>query len=98
MGTDSSWPHLREAIADPTGRRVEIVVTEVENVPLEERHAYVRERGEREGKMLVDDLEKNHHVSPLMGVDQTYSFRPGEPGERLQGARYQPHPGAEVAR
>jgi hypothetical protein len=29
-------------------------------------------------------MEKNHHVSPLMGMDQTYSFRAGTPGERLQ--------------
>ncbi len=69
---------------DPTGRRVEIVVAEVENIPWGERHAYVLERGDREGTVLVEDLEKKHHVSPLMGMDQTYSFRAGEPGERLQ--------------
>jgi DUF1365 family protein len=33
---------------------------------------------------LADEMEKNHHVSPLMGMDQTYSFRAGTPGERLQ--------------
>jgi DUF1365 family protein len=69
---------------DPTGRRVEIVVAEVENIPWGERHAYVLERGDREGTVLAGDLEKKHHVSPLMGMDQTYSFRAGEPGERLQ--------------
>ena len=25
--------------------------------------------------MLADGLEKTHHVSPLMGMDQTYTFR-----------------------
>lgn len=69
---------------DPTGRRVEAVVAEVENIPWGERHAYVLERGDREGTVLADELEKTHHVSPLMGMDQTYSFRAGTPGERLQ--------------
>jgi DUF1365 family protein len=69
---------------DPTGRRVEDVVAEVENIPWGERHAYVLERGEREGTVLADELEKKHHVSPLMGMEQTYAFRAGTPGERLQ--------------
>ena len=69
---------------DPTGRRVEAVVAEVENIPWGERHAYVLERGEREGTVLVEEIEKSHHVSPLMGMEQTYSFRAGTPGERLQ--------------
>jgi uncharacterized protein len=69
---------------DPTGRRVEDVVAEVENIPWGERHAYVLDRGDREGKVLAEELEKTHHVSPLMGMDQTYSFRASEPGERLQ--------------
>jgi uncharacterized protein len=69
---------------DPTGRRVEAVVAEVENIPWGERHAYVLERGEREGTVLESELEKSHHVSPLMGMDQTYSFRASEPSERLQ--------------
>jgi DUF1365 family protein len=69
---------------DPTGRRVENVVAEVENIPWGERHAYVLDRGEREGNVLTDELEKTHHVSPLMGMEQTYSFRASEPGERLQ--------------
>ncbi len=69
---------------DPTGRRVEAVLAEVENIPWGERHAYVLKRGDREGTVLADQLEKKHHVSPLMGMDQTYSFRAGTPGERLQ--------------
>jgi DUF1365 family protein len=69
---------------DPTGRRVENVVAEVENIPWGERHAYVLQRGARTGQVLVDELEKAHHVSPLMGMDQTYSFAASEPGERLQ--------------
>jgi len=33
--------------------------------------------------VLSDEFDKTLHVSPLMGMDQTYSFRAGEPGERL---------------
>jgi DUF1365 family protein len=69
---------------DPEGQRVEAVVAEVENIPWGERHAYVLERGDREGTVLTEEMEKNHHVSPLMGMEQTYSFRAGTPGERLQ--------------
>lgn len=68
----------------PDGRRVEAVVAEVENIPWGERHAYVLDRGDREGTVLTEEMEKNHHVSPLMGMEQTYSFRAGTPGERLQ--------------
>jgi DUF1365 family protein len=33
--------------------------------------------------VLTDELDKTLHVSPLMGMDQTYGFRASEPGERL---------------
>jgi len=69
---------------DPTGRRVEAVLADVENIPWRERHAYVLQRGDRKGAVLADELDKTHHVSPLMGMEQTYSFRASEPGERLQ--------------
>jgi DUF1365 family protein len=63
--------------------RVEAVVAEVENIPWGERHAYVLQRGKCEGTVLSDELDKTLHVSPLMGMDQTYSFRASEPGTRL---------------
>ena len=68
---------------DSAGERVEAVVADVENIPWGERHAYVLARGEREGPVLSDELDKTLHVSPLMGMDQTYGFRASEPGERL---------------
>jgi DUF1365 family protein len=68
---------------DSGGERVEAVVADVENIPWGERHPYVLARGEREGSVLSDKLDKALHVSPLMGMDQTYAFRAGEPGERL---------------
>jgi uncharacterized protein len=68
---------------DDAGERVEAVVAEVENIPWGERHAYVLARGEREGTVLCDEFDKTLHVSPLMGMDQTYAFRATEPGARL---------------
>lgn len=68
---------------DSTGERVEAVVADVENIPWGERHPYVLARGKREGPVLSDELDKTLHVSPLMGMDQTYGFRASEPGERL---------------
>ena len=68
---------------DPAAERVEAVVASVQNIPWGERHPYVLARGERRGTVLAAELEKTFHVSPLMGMDQTYAFRAGEPGERL---------------
>jgi len=68
---------------DAAGERVEAVVAEVENIPWGERHAYVLDRGASAGTVLSDQLDKSLHVSPLMGMDQTYAFRATEPGERL---------------
>ena len=68
---------------DSAGERVEAVVADVENIPWGERHAYVLARGDREGPVLSGEMDKSLHVSPLMGMDQTYAFRAGEPGERL---------------
>jgi uncharacterized protein len=68
---------------DAAAERVEAVVADVQNIPWRERHPYVLARGERRGTVLGDDLEKTLHVSPLMGMDQTYAFRAAEPGERL---------------
>lgn len=68
---------------DPAGERVGAVVADVRNIPWGEQHPYVLARGERRGTVLGDELEKTFHVSPLMGMDQTYAFRATEPGDRL---------------
>lgn len=67
----------------PDGERVEAVVADVQNIPWGERHPYVLARGEDRGTVLSEDLDKTFHVSPLMGMDQTYSFRASEPGESI---------------
>jgi uncharacterized protein len=68
---------------DAAGEQVQAVVADVENIPWGERHAYVLARGQARGRVLSDELDKTLHVSPLMGMDQTYAFRASEPGERL---------------
>jgi DUF1365 family protein len=68
---------------DHAGERLQAVVADVENIPWGERRAYVLRRGERVGTVLSEEIEKSLHVSPLMGMDQTYAFRATEPGERL---------------
>jgi DUF1365 family protein len=68
---------------DEAGERVDAVVADVQNIPWGERHPYVLARGDQRGTVLSEELEKTFHVSPLMGMDQTYSFRASEPGESL---------------
>ena len=50
---------------------------------------------------MSEEIDKSLHVSPLMGMDQTYGFRASEPGERLS-VHIESHPrprgGAGAAR
>lgn len=68
---------------DQAGERVEAVVADVNNIPWGESHPYVMTRGERNGSVVSGELDKALHVSPLMGMDQTYSLRATEPGGGL---------------
>lgn len=68
---------------DPAGERVEAVVADVTSIPWGESRPYVLLRGERRGPVLAEELEKRLHVSPLMGMDQSYSLRASEPGASL---------------
>jgi len=84
---------------DPAAERVEAVVASVQNIPWGERHPYVLARGERRGTVLGEELEKTFHVSPLMGMDQTYAFRVTEPGDRLVAhIESRPRPDRETAK
>jgi hypothetical protein len=72
---------------EETGERVEAVVADVGNIPWGESHPYVLRRGAREGTVLSDEIDKTLHVSPLIGMEQTYAYCAGDPG-----APYFPHP------
>jgi DUF1365 family protein len=72
---------------DAAGEHVRAVVAHVTNTPWGERHAYVMPvaRAGRHGSadVMSGQFRKRLHVSPLMGMDQTYDWRLSEPGERL---------------
>jgi DUF1365 family protein len=62
--------------------RLEAVVAEVTNTPWGERHAYVLERSGA-GRVLSAGHEKQLHVSPFMGMEQSYRWHVAAPGETL---------------
>jgi DUF1365 family protein len=68
---------------DPAGETVEAVLAEVNNTPWGESHAYVigNPRAER---VVSGRLEKQFHVSPLMGMDHVYEWRTSVPDDDLQ--------------
>jgi uncharacterized protein len=69
---------------DAAGERVRAVVAEVTNTPWRERHAYVMAVAEHPpGGVMRGVFAKALHVSPLMGMDQTYEWRLTEPRELL---------------
>ena len=55
------------------GGRLQTVLAEVTNTPWGESHVYTAGR----------EIAKELHVSPLMGMDQTYRFAAPQPGETL---------------
>jgi DUF1365 family protein len=72
---------------DALGEQVVAVVAEVTNTPWGERHAYVmpvtdaRDRGTV--TVLREQLDKQLHVSPLMGMERRYDWRLTVPDEQL---------------
>lgn len=68
---------------DPAGDRVEAVLAEVTNTPWGERHAYLLGRSAGAERVIRGELRKAFHVSPLMGMEQTYDWRTTEPGENV---------------
>lgn len=65
---------------DAADERVESVLAEVTNTPWGERHAYLLGRSGEDERVIRGELDKAFHVSPLMGMDQTYDWRTTEPG------------------
>ena len=70
---------------DATDKRVETIVAEIHNTPWGERHCYVLTESANEGaagKKLFR-FPKQFHVSPFMGMNQTYGWRFTDPGQQL---------------
>jgi len=72
---------------DRAGRSVVAVVAHVTNTPWGESHSYVLavDSAADHGtvSLINGRMEKELHVSPLMGMDHTYDWRVTEPAERL---------------
>ena len=64
------------------GERLGAVVAEVTNTPWGERTAYVLAGGE-DGRVLRGASGKRLHVSPFLGMEQTYAWRTAAPGPTL---------------
>jgi DUF1365 family protein len=77
------------------GESLEAVLAEVTNTPWGERHSYLLERGNAQGKVLTETMDKAFHVSPFIGMNQTYRWRVSEPGEQLQ-VHIENHNGEEL--
>ena len=80
---------------DEGGERLQAVVAEITNTPWGERHAYVLQAGP-DG--AVSTFDKAFHVSPFYPMEQTYAWRLGAPGERLEVEMVSLEKGAEVFR
>jgi DUF1365 family protein len=63
---------------------VEAVVAHVTNTPWGESHSYVLDASDRGSAAIArGSFVKELHVSPLMGMEQTYDLSVTEPGERI---------------
>lgn len=68
---------------DRAGERVLSVLAEVSNTPWGERHSYLLTRDDDGAGMIRAEVPKEFHVSPLMGMEQTYDWRTSEPDQSL---------------
>ena len=71
---------LDPAALDPGA--VEAIVAEITNTPWGQRHAYVLP-GPGDGSDAHQEFDKRFHVSPFMPMQQRYSWRFSQPGQRL---------------
>ncbi len=83
-----SWGHCFNPVSfyyclDSAAGSLETVVAEVTNTPWGQRHAYVVSAGASEVRVASGEFDKALHVSPFMGMDQSYVCRATLPGETL---------------
>ena len=73
-------------VYDAAGERVETIVAEITNTPLNERHAYVLPAAASDaagGRKLRFRFGKSFHVSPFMPMELDYDWCFTAPGPRL---------------
>jgi len=66
------------------GEELDYLVAEVTNTPWGERHCYVLARPGGGDGALRARTPKDFHVSPFMGLDQSYDWQVGRPAEHLR--------------
>lgn len=66
-----------------TNGRLETVVAEVSNTPWGERHCYLLQPQSDDADYLVDEHQKEFHVSPFLPMDMDYRWRLNAPSKRL---------------
>jgi len=71
---------------DARGEQLEAVVAEINNTPWRERHCYVlrADPRERRADSICARIPKEFHVSPFLGMEQSYAWRFGAPGGELE--------------
>ncbi len=83
-----SWGHCFNPVSfyyclDSAGSHLDTLLAEVTNTPWGQRHAYVMRAGCSEEGVATGEFEKALHVSPFMGMDQSYVCRAALPGDTL---------------
>ena len=70
---------------DETDSEVDVIMAEVTNTPWDERHAYIIDERDKDGKVrnLIANFEKKLHVSPFWGMDHKYEWLFTQPDEYL---------------
>ncbi len=77
--------------------RVETILAEITNTPWKERHVYaVRASSNRAATDTTHRFGKEFHISPFMPMDQEYSWRFTDPGERLSVHMENHHEGTKL--
>jgi DUF1365 family protein len=76
---------------DPSGKKVEFVVTEITNTPWNERYTYVL-RCNESGEVDQTRFKKEFHVSPFMPMELEYRWKMSALGQeiKVQMDNYQP--------
>ena len=68
---------------DAAGAQVRSVLAEVTNTPWGERHVYLLGGSNGGSGVIRGELDKDFHVSPLMGMDHRYDWRTTTPGDQV---------------
>ena len=70
---------------DETDSEVDVIMAEVTNTPWDERHAYIIDERDKDGKVrnLIANFEKKLHVSPFWGMNHKYEWLFTQPDEYL---------------